>query len=52
MFLDQMSSFMSSYTNDATSEIPIYQLYAAEENPNEIVLVAPKYFLIILIDIT
>ena len=44
MFLDQMSSFMSSYANDATSEIPIYQLYAAEENPNEIVLVAPKYF--------
>lgn len=45
LFLDQMSSFMSSYANDATSEIPIYQLYAAEENPDEIVLVAPKYFL-------
>ncbi|MBP9715189.1 MAG: fibronectin type III domain-containing protein [Candidatus Pacebacteria bacterium] len=44
LFLDQMSSFMSSYANDATSEIPIYQLYAAEENPAEIVLVAPKYF--------
>ena len=44
LFLDQMSSFMSSYANDATSEIPIYQLYAAEENPSEIVLVAPKYF--------
>lgn len=44
MFLDQMSSFMSSYANDATSEIPIYQLYAAEDNPGEIVLVAPKYF--------
>jgi hypothetical protein len=44
MFLCQMSSFMSSYANDATSEIPIYQLYAAEDNPSEIVLVAPKYF--------
>jgi hypothetical protein len=44
LFLDQMSSFMSSYANDATSEIPIYQLYAAEDNPDEIVLVAPKYF--------
>ena len=44
LFLDQMSSFMSSYANDATSEIPIYQLYAAEDNPTEIVLVAPKYF--------
>ena len=44
LFLDQMSSFMSSYANDATSEIPIYQLYAAEDNPGEIVLVAPKYF--------
>ncbi len=44
MFLDQMSSFMSSYANDATSEIPIYQLYAAEDNPGEIVLVSPKYF--------
>ncbi len=44
MFIDQMSSFMSSYANDATSEIPIYQLYAAEDNPDEIVLVAPKYF--------
>lgn len=44
MFLDQMSSFMSSYANDATSEIPIYQLKAAEDNPGKIVLVAPKYF--------
>lgn len=44
LFLDQMSSFMSSYANDATSEIPIYQLYAAEDNPGKIVLVAPKYF--------
>jgi hypothetical protein len=44
LFIDQMSSFMSSYANDPTSEIPIYQLYAAEANPGEIVLVAPKYF--------
>ncbi len=44
LFLDQMSSFMSSYANDATSEIPIYQLKAAEDNPGEIVLVAPKYY--------
>lgn len=44
LFLDQMSSFMSSYANDATSEIPIYQLYAAEDNPGKIVLVAPKYY--------
>ncbi len=44
LFLCQMSSFMSSYANDATSEIPIYQLKAAEDNPGEIILVAPKYF--------
>ena len=44
LFLCQMSSFMSSYANDATSEIPIYQLKAAEDNPGDIVLVAPKYF--------
>lgn len=44
LFLDQMSSFMSSYANDATSEIPIYQLKAAEDNPGKIVLVAPKYY--------
>jgi hypothetical protein len=44
LFLCQMSSFMSSYANDATSEIPIYQLKAAEDNPGKIVLVAPKYF--------
>jgi len=43
LFLDQMSSFMSSYANDATSEIPIYQLKAAEDNPGDIVLVGPKY---------
>ncbi|MBP9802347.1 fibronectin type III domain-containing protein [Patescibacteria group bacterium] len=44
LFLCQMSSFMSSYANDATSAIPIYQLAAAEDNPGDIVLVAPKYF--------
>mgnify|MGYP001263521003 CR=1 FL=1 len=44
LFIDQMSSFMSSYANDATSEIPIYQLYAAEDNPGKIVLVGPKYY--------
>lgn len=44
LFLCQMSSFMSSYANTPTSEIPIYQLKAAEDNPGEIVLVAPKYF--------
>ena len=44
LFLDQMSSFMSSYANDATSEIPIYQYLASLDNPGEIILVAPKYF--------
>lgn len=44
LFLCQMSSFMSSYANTPTSEIPIYQLKAAEDNPGKIVLVAPKYF--------
>jgi peptidoglycan hydrolase-like protein with peptidoglycan-binding domain len=44
LFLDQMSSFMSSYANTPTSEIPIYQLKAAEDNPGKIVMVAPKYF--------
>ncbi len=44
LFLDQMSSFMSSYANDATSEIPIYQYLASLDNPGDIVLVAPKYF--------
>ena len=44
LFLGQMSSYMCSYANDATSEIPIYQLKAAEDNPGDIVLVTPKYF--------
>ncbi len=44
LYLCQMSSFMSSYANDATSEIPIYQLKASVDNPGEIILVAPKYF--------
>jgi hypothetical protein len=44
LFLDQMSSFMSSYANDATSEIPIYQYLASLDNPGDIILVTPKYF--------
>lgn len=44
LFLDQMSSFMSSYANDATSEIPIYQYLASLDNPGDIILVAPKYY--------
>lgn len=44
LFLDQLSSFMAPYAYSATSEIPIYQLKAAEDNPGKIVLVTPKYF--------
>lgn len=43
LFLDQMSSFASSYAMTATSAIPIYQLKAAEDNPGKIVVVGPKY---------
>jgi hypothetical protein len=43
MFTDQMSSY-TGY-NSATSEIPLAQLSAYENNPQKIVLVGPKYFL-------
>jgi hypothetical protein len=45
LFTDQESSFTSNYyVNKATSEIPLAQLAAAVENPDEIILVTPKYF--------
>ncbi len=44
LFIDQMSSYFSSYANTPTSEIPIYQLAASENNPGNIFLVTPKYF--------
>lgn len=43
LFTDQVGSF-TGY-GDATSEIPIAQLAAAENNPGKIYLVGPKYFL-------
>ncbi|QQS22703.1 fibronectin type III domain-containing protein [bacterium] len=43
LFTDQMSSH-TGY-NAATSGIPIAQLSASENNPDEIILVGPKYFL-------
>ena len=46
LFTDQESSFTSNYyVNKATSEIPLAQLQASIDNPGEIVLVTPKYFL-------
>lgn len=44
LFIDQMSSYFSSYANTPTSEIPIYQLKASEDNVGKIYLVTPKYF--------
>lgn len=43
MFTDQMSSYTG--LNSATSEIPLAQLSAYENNPTKIILVGPKYFL-------
>ncbi len=43
LFTDQMSAW-TTYSS-ATSVIPIAQLEAAQENPDTIVLVGPKYFL-------
>ncbi len=43
-FIDQMSSYFSSYANTPTSQIPIYQYKASLDNPGKIYLVTPKYF--------
>ncbi len=45
LFIDQLSSFFSLFGNTATSAVPMAQLAAAENNPNKIYLVTPKYFL-------
>lgn len=46
LFTDQESSFTSDYyVNKETSEIPLGQLKASIDNPGEIVMVTPKYFI-------
>lgn len=44
LFIDQLSSFFSSFGNTATSAVPMAQLAAAEHQPDKIYLVTPKYF--------